>query len=84
MALVINKKECLVMKSVDDLFKEAYEKANLEENSQYSNCTREELVIEAEYLYHSLVDIIEYLDQGGVDIDTIRSKVMDGLYESRI
>ena len=27
MALVINKKECLVMKSVDDLFKEAYEKA---------------------------------------------------------
>lgn len=31
-----------------------------------------------------LVDIIEYLDQGGVDIVTIRSKVMDGLYESRI
>lgn len=41
-------------------------------------------MIEAEYLYQTLVNIIEYLDQGGTDIDVIRSEVMDGLYESRI
>ena len=58
------------MKDVHELFKEAYEEANLEENSQYSNYPREELVIEAEYLYQTLVNI--------------SSEVMDGLYESRI
>jgi hypothetical protein len=72
------------VKDVHELFKEAYEEANLEENSQYSNYPREELVIEAEYLYQTLVNIIEYLDQGGTNIDVIRSEVMDGLYESRI
>lgn len=77
-------KEVLDVKSVHELFKEAYEEANYEENSRYSNCSREELVIEAEYLYQRLVNIIEYLDQGGTDIDVIRFEVMDGLYESRI
>ena len=31
------------MRDIHELFKEAYEKANLEETSQYSDCCREEL-----------------------------------------
>lgn len=72
------------MRDVHELFKEAYEKANLEETSQYSDCCREELVIEAEYLNQTLVNILKYLDNGGTNLESIREKIMDGLYESRI
>lgn len=42
------------MKDVQDLFKEYYDSNNLEKNSQYADFSKEQLVIEAEYLHDSL------------------------------
>ncbi len=67
-----------------DLFEKYYDDNNLEEKSQYSQFNRKQLVIEADYLHNTLVDILKYLEESGTDLDIIRGKVMDGLYESRI
>lgn len=72
------------MKSVDELFKEYYDSHNLEKNSQYSDCSKEELVIEAEYMNDCLHRILKYINDGGTDINSIYAEVMDGIYESRI
>lgn len=72
------------MKSVDELFKEYYDSHNLEKNSQYSDCSKEQLVIEAEYMNDCLHTILKYIDGGGTDINRIYGEVMDGIYESRI
>lgn len=73
-----------IMKSVDELFKEYYDSHNLEKNSQYSDCSKEELVIEAEYMNDCLHRILKYINDGGTDINSIYAEVMDGIYESRI
>lgn len=72
------------MKSIDELFKEYYDSHNLEKNSQYSDCSKEQLVIEAEYMHNVLTNVLSYLEEDGSDLNVIRSMVMDGLYESRI
>lgn len=72
------------MKDNHELFKEYYEKNGLEQNSIFSKYSKEELIIEADHLRHSLVNLLEYLDDGGTDLKIIYGKVMDGLYESRI
>ena len=70
--------------STTDLFKKHYEACNLEETSIYGHLSKEELVIEADYLHQSLVNILQYIKNGGKDTDRILGEVMDGLYESRI
>lgn len=72
------------MKSVDELFKEYYVNNNLEKNSQYSDCSKEQLVIEAEHMNNFLHDILNYIESGGEDLNIIKRKVMDGIYESQI
>ena len=72
------------MKSIDELFKEYYDSHNLEKNSQYSDCSKEQLVIEADYMHNVLTNVLSYLEEDGSDLNVIRSMVMDGLYESRI
>ena len=72
------------MKDVHELFKEYYEKRGLEQKSIFSQYSKEELIIEAEHLRHSLANLLEYLDDGGTDLQIIYGKVMDGLYENRI
>ena len=57
---------------------------NLEKNSQYADFSKEQLVIEAEYLHDSLTRILKYINDGGTDINKIYAEVMDGIYESRI
>lgn len=74
----------IFMKDVQDLFKEYYDSYNLEKNSQYSGCSKEQLVIEAEYMNNRLHDILKYLESGGTDLNVVKGKVMDGIYESRI
>lgn len=72
------------MKSIDELFKEYYDNNNLKKNSQYSDCSKEQLVIEAEYMNNTLYRILKYINDGGTDINEIEAEVMDGIYESRI
>lgn len=72
------------MKDVQDLFKEYYDSHNLEKNSQYADFSKEQLVIEAEYMNNRLHDILKYLENGGTDLNVVKGKVMDGIYESRI
>lgn len=67
-----------------DLFEEYYDEHNLDENSQYSDMSKKELVIEVEHLHNSLWNILEYVDNGGTDIDVVKAEVYDGIYESRI
>ena len=74
----------IFMKDVQDLFKEYYDSCNLEKNSQYADFSKEQLVIEAEYLHDSLTRILKYINDGGTDINKIYAEVMDGVYESRI
>lgn len=50
------------MKDVQDLFKEYYDSHNLEKNSQYADFSKEQLVIEAEYLHDSLTRILKYIN----------------------
>ena len=50
------------MKDVQDLFKEYYDSNNLEKNSQYADFSKEQLVIEAEYLHDSLTRILKYIN----------------------
>ena len=45
---------------------------------------KEQLVIEAEYMNNRLHDILKYLENGGTDLNVVKGKVMDGIYESRI
>lgn len=66
------------------LFEEYYDEHNLDENSQYSDMSRKELVIEVEHLHNSLWNILKYVDNGGTDIDVVKAEVYDGIYESRI
>ena len=68
----------------NDLFDEYYDKHNLDKNSSYSSLSKKHLVIEAEYLNSSLCSILNYIEQGGTDLDVIRAEVIDGIYESRI
>jgi len=63
------------------IFDEYYDEHNLVE---YSDMSKKELVIEAEYLHNSLYNILKYVDNGGTDIDVIKAEVYDGFYESRI
>lgn len=74
----------IFMKDVQDLFKEYYDSHNLEKNSQYADFSKEQLVIEAEYMNNRLHDILKYLENGGTDLNVVKGKVMDGIYESRI
>lgn len=67
-----------------NIFNEYYESHNLEELSRYSNFSKKQLVIEAEYMYNTLSRILEYIDNGGEDLRYTYSEVMDGIYESRI
>lgn len=48
------------------IFDEYYDEHNLVE---YSDMSKKELVIEAEYLHNSLYNILKYVDNGGTDID---------------
>lgn len=41
-------------------------------------------MIEAEYMNNRLHDILKYLESGGTDLNVVKGKVMDGIYESRI
>ncbi|ELT9091134.1 hypothetical protein SAV58_002855 [Enterococcus faecalis] len=67
-----------------DVFEEYYDKNNLDENSSYSQLSKKQLVIEAEYMNNRLHDILKYLENGGTDLNVVKGKVMDGIYESRI
>lgn len=69
---------------VEDLFKKYYIEHGLAKNSQYSDYSKEQLVIEVEYLHNSLRKVLKYLNDGGTDVDEIYAVVMDGIYESRI
>ncbi|EAE0513262.1 TPA: hypothetical protein RED41_003041 [Listeria monocytogenes] len=72
------------MRGIDELFREYYDSHNLEKNSQYSDCSKEQLVIEAEYMNACLHRVLKYINDGGTDINRIYGEVMDGIYESRI
>lgn len=50
----------------------------------YSDCSKEELVVEAEYMMSSLARILQYIDNGGTDLNVIHAEVYDAIYESRI
>lgn len=67
-----------------NIFDEYYDSHNLEKLSRYSNFSKKQLVIEAEYMHNTLSRILEYIDNGGEDLRHIYSEVMDGIYESRI
>lgn len=67
-----------------DMFEKYYDEHNLDKNSQYSDMTKKELVIEADYLHDSLVNILKYIDEGGTDLDKIHAEAYDGIYESRL
>lgn len=67
-----------------DLFEEYYDKHDLDENSSYSDMSKKQLVIEAEYMNNSLYDILSYIENGGIDLNVIKGKIIDGIYESRI
>lgn len=67
-----------------DVFEKYYDEHNLDENSQYSDMTKKQLVIEAEYLHDSLRNILKYIDAGGTDLKIIQSEAFDGIYESRL
>lgn len=69
---------------VKDLFEEYYDKNNLDENSSYSDMSKKQLVIEADYMNNSLHDILKYIENGGTDLNVVKAEVMDGIYESRI
>lgn len=66
------------------IFEEHYDNCDLYKNSQYASLSKKHLVIEAEYMHNALHSVLEYLDEGGTDLDIIRGNVMDGIYESRI
>ena len=72
------------MRGIDELFREYYDSHNLENNSQYSDCSKEQLVTEAEYMNACLHRVLKYINDGGTDINRIYGEVMDGIYESRI
>lgn len=63
---------------------EYYDKNKLDENSQYSSFEKKDLVVEAEHLKTHLVNILEYIENGGSDINKIKGHAFDGIYESRI
>lgn len=67
-----------------NIFDEYYDSHNLEKLSRYSNFSKKQLVIEAEYMHNTLSRILEYIDNDGEDLRHIYSEVMDGIYESRI
>ncbi|WP_162551585.1 hypothetical protein [Levilactobacillus brevis] len=56
----------------------------MQQNRQYSDMSKKELVIEVEHLHNSLWNILKYVDNGGTDIDVVKAEVYDGIYESRI
>ena len=66
------------------LFDEYYDEHDLDENSLYSDMSKKQLVIEADYMNNSLHDILKYIENGGADLNVLKGKVMDGIYESRI
>lgn len=67
-----------------EIFDKYYEEHNLEVESRYSDFSKEQLVIEAEYLENALSRILVYLENDGDNLDFIHAEVIDGLYESRI
>lgn len=67
-----------------DVFEKYYDEHNLDENSQYSDMTKKQLVIEVEYLHDSLSNILKYIDEGGTDLEKIHAEAYDGIYESRL
>ena len=73
-----------MMSNEKDLFEKHYDDCNLDENSQYSDMTKKQLVIEAEYLHDALTKILKYIDEGGTDVDKIHAEAYDGIYESRL
>jgi hypothetical protein len=54
------------------IFDEYYDEHNL---GEYSDMSKKELVIEAEYLHNSLYNILKYVDNGGTDIDVRERKI---------
>ena len=62
-------------------FDEYYDKNKLDENSQYSSFEKKDLVVEAEHLKTHLVNILEYIENGGSDINKIKGHAFDGIYE---
>lgn len=70
--------------TLKNLFEEYYDEHDLDENSSYSDMNKKQLVIEAEYMNNSLHDILSYIENGGTDLNIVKGKVMDGIYESRI
>lgn len=69
---------------MEDVFEKYYDELDLDKNSQYSDMTKKQLVIEADYLHDSLVNILKYIDEGGTDLDKIHAEAYDGIYESRL
>lgn len=65
-------------------FDEYYDEHNFEEKSSYSSLSKKHLVIEAECMKNCLEDVLKYLENGGTDLNVLKEKVMDGIYESRI
>lgn len=65
-------------------YDEYYDKNKLDENSPYSSYEKKDLVVEAEHLKTHLVNILEYIENGGSDINKIKGHAFDGIYESRI
>ena len=57
-----------------DVFEKYYDEHNLDENSQYSDMTKKQLVIEVEYLHDSLSNILKYIDEGGTDLEKIHAE----------
>lgn len=72
------------MNDKEDLFEKYYDEHNLDENIQYSGMTKKQLVIEADYLHDSLLNILKYIDEGGTDLGKIHAEAYDGIYESRL
>lgn len=66
------------------IYEKFYDEHNLGETSQYADYSKKDLVVEAEYLESALYNILEYMDNGGTDLDVIHAEVFDAIYESRI
>lgn len=73
-----------IFEKTRDLFEQFYDEHNLDENSDFGHLTRKQAIIEADYLNATLVEILEYIDNGETNIDEIKAIALDGLFESRI
>lgn len=46
--------------------------------------SKEYLKLDAEYMRDALKKILEYIDEGGTDLEMIHAEAFDGIYESRL